>query len=379
MNILDNLLRCAPLGNLVIALAGVVLVVQQIKRRRREWTLDALKWLHAQISTNDFRSALRTIHAASYEELNGLPTKEVFSAVSLVAGQYDLLGATVRTGVFPKETVLMTEWKVLVPLWQRLEPFVKAERTHRNMPQYKKDFEQLAKDAWTYAEQHGFEPRKIMVVGPRDKEGQQQEPGAVGVTQLLYAGSHLHLYDECYGVGKHWEYVRRAKATSGVTIIAISNESKILIVEQYRRPLAKVVLELPAGLVGDEATRESIENAAKRELKEETQVDCATFSLLSSGPLLPGITDEINAFCLAEVESFPHEVEHTFRLDVRIGHTDPGESIDAIYAVPLTEIVSWLESERAKKKEIDLRIYAGLYLWEIEKKRREQTANNHAQ
>ena len=69
-----------------------------------------------------------------------------------------------------------------------------------------------------------------------------------------------------------WEYVRRTASTSVVVIIAQTDANELLLVEQYRPPVGTNVIELPAGLVGDEPgyEQESPEQASKRELLEET-------------------------------------------------------------------------------------------------------------
>ena len=57
-----------------------------------------------------------------------------------------------------------------------------------------------------------------------------------------------------------------------VAIIAVTDEDKLLLVEQHRPPVNQTVLELPAGLVGDlsDHPMEDLEQAAQRELLEET-------------------------------------------------------------------------------------------------------------
>ena len=54
----------------------------------------------------------------------------------------------------------------------------------------------------------------------------------------------------------------------------------MLLVEQHRPPVNQTVLELPAGLVGDLSNQplENLEQAAKRELLEETGYHAAKWS-----------------------------------------------------------------------------------------------------
>ncbi len=66
-----------------------------------------------------------------------------------------------------------------------------------------------------------------------------------------------------------WEYVGRARGIHAAVILAI-DDGHVLLVDQYRVPLAKRCIELPAGLVGDDSEGEENHIAAARELEEET-------------------------------------------------------------------------------------------------------------
>src|SRR5688572_20554979 len=92
-----------------------------------------------------------------------------------------------------------------------------------------------------------------------------------------------------------WEYVTRKKASGIVAILAVTDDGKLVLVEQYRPPVAKSVIELPAGLVGDEAghEQEALSDAARRELLEETGYEAAAMEFLAEGAPSAGITDEI--------------------------------------------------------------------------------------
>ncbi len=85
--------------------------------------------------------------------------------------------------------------------------------------------------------------------------------------QTIRTGKFLALVKE-----GHWEYVDRIGVTGAAVVVAITDDEKLLLVEQYRIPVHARTIELPAGLVGDEpgGSTESLEDAAKRELLEET-------------------------------------------------------------------------------------------------------------
>ena len=47
----------------------------------------------------------------------------------------------------------------------------------------------------------------------------------------------------------HWEYVRRTRGISAAVILAETDDREIILVEQYRIPIGRRCLELPAGLI----------------------------------------------------------------------------------------------------------------------------------
>ena len=94
-----------------------------------------------------------------------------------------------------------------------------------------------------------------------------------------------------------WEYAERLNSPAGIVIIAVTPEDRLLLTEQYRVPMQKNVIELPAGLAGDEqyGGEESVE-AARRELREETGYEAAQWEQLMGGPTSPGLSNEVVIF-----------------------------------------------------------------------------------
>lgn len=75
----------------------------------------------------------------------------------------------------------------------------------------------------------------------------------------------------------------------GVAILAYKDDNTILMVEQFRKPLDKTLLELPAGKL---EPGEDTEVCAKRELEEETGYKAEEFSYLGKIVTSPGFCDE---------------------------------------------------------------------------------------
>ena len=83
-----------------------------------------------------------------------------------------------------------------------------------------------------------------------------------------------------WGIGGEPFY--RLAAPDGVTVVAVDQDGRLLLVRQYRPSRGRVSLELPAGEIGPGETPAI---AARRELIEETGHDCAELLALGSGGL----------------------------------------------------------------------------------------------
>jgi len=86
-------------------------------------------------------------------------------------------------------------------------------------------------------------------------------------------------------------YAVRRRHPNTVHILALTSRDEVVLVRQFRPPVGKKVIELPAGLC-DNADETPCE-AARRELLEETGFEADEFEMVFSGTVSPGITNEI--------------------------------------------------------------------------------------
>jgi ADP-ribose pyrophosphatase len=140
-----------------------------------------------------------------------------------------------------------------------------------------------------------------------------------------------------------WEYVSRTRGVKAAVILAIV-EDDVLLVEQYRVPLGRPCLELPAGLVGDHDEGEAVEIAAIRELEEETGYRADHVVSLGRFYSSPGMSSEY--FTLLRAEGLTRTGE---------GGGVAGENI-VVHHVPIAELASFVAAKRAEGMAMDVKL-----------------------
>jgi ADP-ribose pyrophosphatase len=165
--------------------------------------------------------------------------------------------------------------------------------------------------------------------------------------ETLYEGDWLRLLRR-----GRWEYAERSHSADGlaVIIVAATPAGTLLFVEQHRVPLGAPTIEFPAGLVADSHGSDTIEEAARRELVEETGWSASRVRVLLTGPTSAGMTNERIAFARA-----------TGLTKVGSGGGVGNEDI-VVHEVPRADAAAWLMRKGRDGCELDLKLWAGLWL-----------------
>lgn len=144
-----------------------------------------------------------------------------------------------------------------------------------------------------------------------------------------------------------WEYVGRSRGIKAAVILAIEEAADgryVILVDQFRVPLGKRCIELPAGLVGDHGEDEDASIAAMRELEEET------------GYSAEGMEN------LGEYYSSPGMVSESFTLfrALKLTRIGDGGGVDGedilVHRVALSGLSSFLSEKRAEGYAIDVKM-----------------------
>jgi ADP-ribose pyrophosphatase len=149
-------------------------------------------------------------------------------------------------------------------------------------------------------------------------------------------------YRDAKGVERTWEAVERVGIGGIVVMVAITPAETVLLEKQFRPPLGRDVIELPAGLV---EPGESMEEAARRELIEETGWSARELRFLAEGPMSTGASTEIIRTYLCT------GLEHVGKAG-----GDDNEIIEVL-EVPVRSIQEYLISAQEQDLLVDLKVY----------------------
>ena len=145
--------------------------------------------------------------------------------------------------------------------------------------------------------------------------------------ELVYKGKRIQVEELEYIDGDKVIYREHVKAGNASVILPITDDNKVIMIQEARTPIGKVILALPAGMIesGENAT-----NAAIRELEEETGYLASNIEFLREYHPAVGYSDEKISLYLAT---------NMKKTNQRL---DDEENINVI-EVPLEEVVEMLD------------------------------------
>ncbi|MGH8996055.1 MAG: NUDIX domain-containing protein [Acidimicrobiales bacterium] len=117
------------------------------------------------------------------------------------------------------------------------------------------------------------------------------------------------------------------KHPGAVGVIALHDDGTVTLVRQFRGPMGRGVLEMPAGTCDVEG--EEPEATARRELAEEVGLAAAHWECLAPWPVSPGVTDQVTRAYLA-----------TGLTEVPIDRVGPEERAMVVERVALHDVVT---------------------------------------
>ena len=165
-----------------------------------------------------------------------------------------------------------------------------------------------------------------------DPEGLRDDPAPQTITasETVFAGAVWDLRRESFdysGTSITREYVDHPGA---VAILALDDDGRVLLIKQYRHPIAARDWELPAGLL--DLQGESPLVGAKRELAEEADLQASDWLLLSEFFTSPGGSNEAIRIYLARgVTATAHAfARYDEEADIEVRWVPLDEVVDAV-------------------------------------------------
>ncbi len=152
----------------------------------------------------------------------------------------------------------------------------------------------------------------------------------------------LTTYIDSYGTVREWESLERVNCKGIVAVVPVTNNKEVLLTRQFRPPVNGYVIEFPAGL-NDRG--DTLEEAAKRELLEETGYAAREMIFLTEGPMSSGASGEILTAFLAKGLEFKG-----------IGERDETEDIEVL-KVLINELDYKLSVLQSEGNLVDLKIF----------------------
>ncbi len=149
-------------------------------------------------------------------------------------------------------------------------------------------------------------------------------------------------YRDARGTVRTWEALERVGIGGIVVMVGVTPAGNVILERQFRPPMGRDVIELPAGLVEE---GENMEQAAGRELVEETGWAAGKLEFLAEGPISTGAsTETLRAYLCTQLRH------------VGKNGGDDNEIIEVI-EVPLNGAQEFLREQQKNGLLVDLKVF----------------------
>lgn len=172
-------------------------------------------------------------------------------------------------------------------------------------------------------------------------------------SELIFDGKIVHLYRDEIELPDGKPGVREViRHLGAVCVVPLTENNEVICVRQYRYPIGRVMLEIPAGKL--DSKEEDPYEAAMRELREETGATCEKLTFLGVYYPSPAILDECIRMYMAK--------------DLSFGDTDPDEDefIDTV-KIPLDELCEKIACGEVQDGKTQAAVLKAAYLLNKEK------------
>ena len=162
----------------------------------------------------------------------------------------------------------------------------------------------------------------------------QDEPGDVTVvdSELVYRGRVWDVRNDTVAYGEQRIQRQYVDHPGAAAVVAIDDEERVLLIQQYRHPIRLRDWEVPAGLL--DVAGESPLESAQRELAEEADLVASSWEPLVSIFTTPGGNDEIVHLFLARGLSPAADVHARVdeEADIRVEWIPLADAVAGVFA-----------------------------------------------